>query len=260
MAALARCSVALVLALAASACGGSVEQGGAGATGGVGATAGVGATGGGGTGAGAGTGGSGAFAGAGGGGAGGASCTDFADQSAPGPVTIRIVNQLPKPIYLGGGNTCSPEPVYDLQGPSGPVPMFAGGCGNTCEALQQHGDWCADACLIPPVIVIAPGGSYDTSWTGNTYETLSMPLACYFEPQYAPPTCGRRLEAPAGTYGAFVTAADSISCNDVAICSCTPSAQGSCEIPYGASLSGSTLSTKTSFAMPGASLVVLTFQ
>jgi len=138
--------------------------------------------------------------------------------------------------------------------------MNAGGCGNSCQALQQHGDWCMDACLIPPVVVIDPGGSYDTTWSGTTFESQNMPKECYFEPQLVPTTCDRRVIAQSGAYGAVVTAATALICNDVALCDCTPSAQGSCEIPYGAELSGTTLAAKTSFEMPGASLVVLTFQ
>jgi hypothetical protein len=258
--------VALMSAALMVGCGGSTIEpagsgGAAGASGAGGGTGGAAASGGaagyGGHGA---TGGSGAMGGS--AGTGGMSCHDFEDESAPPQgVTIRLVNKRPTPIYLGDPQAnCGPVPPYTLNGPTGPVRMFAGGCGNTCEALQQHPDYCAGACMIPPVVVINPGGYYDAGWAGMTFVSTNMPTACYYDKQYAPPTCDRRLVAPAGSYDALARAWTELVCLDVGICSCEPGPTGSCEIPYYANPSGTQIETQAAFEMPSASLVTLTFE
>ncbi|MBK7584637.1 MAG: hypothetical protein IPI67_31185 [Myxococcales bacterium] len=251
-----RWSLVCFFALAPMACGGSTsEDSAAGGSSGTGGSSGSGGAGGaGGSGGIAGTGGSG------GGGAGGGSCADFADDVAPDTITIRFQNARATPIYMGGDSNCSPDPLFDLEGPSGSVQLLASGCGNTCEKLQQQGDWCPDACLLPPVVVINPGGSYDKAWDGTSFVPEKMPTSCYFEPKYAPPLCDRKIVAPAGAYGAIATAATAIACTDLGICPCVPNANGSCEIPYGAAIAGETITAKTSFDMPSAKLVVITFQ
>jgi hypothetical protein len=182
------------------------------------------------------------------------------DQIPPPQVfTLRLVNGRPEAIYLGGGNDCGPNDLVQLHGPNGPIRFRAGGCGHTCEALQQHGDWCADACMIPPVIVIEPGGHYDTSWNGTTFEAFEMPESCYFEPEFAPATCDRQLIAPAGDYTATAEAFSALACTDVGICPCQAGPSGSCEIPYGATPAGDPIATKTTFLFPSESLVEITF-
>jgi hypothetical protein len=250
---------ALLLLGSLTACGGSSTSD-PGASGGAGGSGGSGASGGS-----SGSGGSAGTAGttggsAGVGGTGGQSCEDFLDQIPPPEgVTLRLVNATNQPIYLGGENNCGPNDLFQLQGPNGAIRLRAGGCGHTCEALQQHGDWCADACMLPPVVLIAPGGHYDTSWSGTTFEPFDMPESCYFEPQFAPPTCDRQLIAPAGDYLATSQAFGELLCTDVGICPCIPGPTGSCEIQYGATPTGESIAGKASFAFPSESLIELTF-
>jgi hypothetical protein len=253
-------SLAIACATLAVGCGGSSTSDGN--TGGSGATAGTG-----GSGASAGTGGSGASAGTGGSGAsagsgGGVSCDDFKDESSAGTVTFRLTNARPTPIYLGGGNGCGPAELYGLEGPAGLVQKYANGCGNTCEMLQHQGDYCAGggACQIPSVVMIAPGGHYDTTWAALDYVTQNMPLSCYFEPQYAPPTCSQRVAAQAGTYTVSSTAMTDLDCLDVGICPCIPDASGSCEIPYSGTPSGTSVDAATKFELTGTQMVEVTFQ
>ncbi len=231
-------------------CGGSSTSDGN--TGGNGAAAGTG-----GSGASAGTGGSGATAGSGG----SVSCDDFQDESSAGTVTLRLTNARPTAIYLGGGNGCGPAQLYTLEGPAGPVAMYANGCGNTCEMLQHQGDYCAGggACQMPSVVMIAPGGHYDATWTALDFVTENMPLSCYFEPQYAPPTCSRRIAAEAGTYTVSSTAMTELDCLDVGICPCIPDASGSCEIPYSGTPTGTAVVAASSFVLKGTQTVEVEF-
>jgi hypothetical protein len=245
----------LVSASLAAACGGSTSQDSStGGSGGGGAVAG-GGMGGGGAVAGGGTGGGGAVAGGGSGGT--PSCESFADETPPGAITVRLKNTKPYPIYVGGGTDCGGKPLFTLSDAGGPVQMFAGGCGNTCEKLQKHGDWCPDACMIPPVVMIQPGGHYDDVWSGTTFEELKMPKSCYFEPEFAGASCSRRIVAPAGAYAALAVGGTAVTCLDVGICSCKPDANGACEIMYGGDVSGDPVPGKVAFQLPGASLVVI---
>lgn len=246
-----RLLIAALVSTVTLACGGSTSQdsstgGSAGSGGSTGGTAGTGGA----------TGGTAGISG----GTGGASCDGYEDETPPGSVTLRYQNATGAPIYLGGGNTCDPTPLFDLDGPDGPVQLMASGCGHTCEALQSHGNYCAGACMMPPVIMIAPGGHYDETWLGTVYELETMPEKCYFEPDFAPTSCDRRVIAPKGSYAAVVQAGSTLSCYDSSTCSCTPDASGSCQIPYGGTPDGKQLAAKASFEMPGASLVTITFQ
>jgi len=245
-----RLLIAAFLSAATFACGGSTLQdsstdGSAGSGGSTGGSAGAGGS----------TGGA-----AGSGGTGGAACDGYEDQTPPGSVTLRYQNKTSGPIYLGGGNTCDPTPLFELNGPEGPVQLIAGGCGHTCEALQTHGNYCAGACMMPPVIFIAPGGHYEEKWSGSVFVSEAMPKECHFEPEFAPPTCDRRVIAPKGSYAAMVQAGVTLTCYDSSTCSCTPDASGSCQIPYGGTPDGTKVAAKASFEMPGASLVTITFQ
>lgn len=242
-----RILIALLCAGASLACGGSTSQDSS--TGGSPGTGG----------ASGGAGGVGGSAGSSGGSA-GASCDDFADETPPGAITFRYQNATSVPIYLGGSGTCYPVPLYELAGPHGPVPVQAGECGHTCQALQTHGNYCTDACMLPPVVMIIPGGHYEESWSGATHQPAEMPPACYFEPEFAPKTCDRRLVAPEGSYAVAVHAGTELTCLDVGICGCQPDAKGSCKIPHGGSSDAKPLTAKASFTMPGASVVVVTFE
>jgi hypothetical protein len=87
-----------------------------------------------------------------------------------------------------------------------------------------------------------------------------MPLGCYFDQSFAPATCDQQIIAPAGPYVASARAGTDLVCLDVGVCSCTPDASGSCEIPYGGSIAGELIDAKATFDFPTASLVTVTFQ
>jgi hypothetical protein len=182
---------------------------------------------------------------------------DFLDDPLPiNPVTIRIKNAKNVPIYLGGDTgSCGPTEMYGIADPSGPLALHAGGCGYTCEALQQHDDVCPDSCFLPPTIYIAPGGTYEETWSGTSFPTAQMPSECYFNPEYAYDSCYQRTAVPTGAYVATAVASDQLTCLDVGICSCEPDAKGSCQIPYGGSPSGQMLEGKVSFTMPATGVV-----
>lgn len=234
---LTRCCLAL--ALFVFACGGSTDQD---------ASPGGGAAG---TGGGAGSGGT--------AGTGGAACADYLDQSGQ-EVTVRIKNETSAPVFMGGSNDCGPVEVFAVKDPTGAdVKLFAGGCGHTCEALQQHGNYCTGACMMPALIRIDPGGHYDRKWSGTVFEQKQMPSECYVDLNTAMDSCEQRVAAPAGDYGFFTSAATSASCNGGS-CDCAPNAAGSCEIAGGGQLGTTLMSAAAKLAFPSESLVELSLQ
>lgn len=239
----ARVLLVFLLTSLVPACGGSTRQDGS--TGGSAGSAGTGATGGGGLGGGSGGAGS-------GGTGGGVSCAGYEDQTPPAGVTVRLQNATGKTLFVGGGDLCGPAAVFEIAG----IKLFPNDC-NTCEKLQQQSGICPDACMLPPTIMIVPGGHYDAAWSGATFEQLAMPKSCYFEPELAQSTCERRVLAKAGAYTVNASASYSVACDDLGPCSCTPGPDGSCEIPYGASPANEDVFGKALLQMPGTSMVVI---
>lgn len=247
--------LALALALGSFlvACGGSTDADGT-STGGAAGSGGAGGS----VGGAGGAGGSGGSGGGAGGGA-GTACDDFLDQAGKA-VTVRIRNATSGPLYMGGGSDCGPNEVYAVtDGGGGPVKLFAGGCGHTCEALQQHGNYCTGACMMPPLIRIEPGGHYDRKWSGTIFQQQHMPTDCYVDLNTAMDSCEQQVTAPAGSYTFSTSAATSATCNGGS-CDCTPDAAGACEIPSGGQLGGGTLSAKAVLGYPADPLVELSLQ
>lgn len=232
------------------ACGGSSNSDGAGGSAASGGSSGSGgATGGGGS------------AGAGAGGSGGAiKCTDYLSETSPNTVTMIISNTRTTPVYVGDPSaSCGPVQLFRLTDPSGKgVPNFASGCGNDCEALQQHDNYCSGACLMPALIRIGPGGSYQKVWPGTTFRAADMPESCWFTPQAAASGCDQRFVAETGDYSLEVSIWTDANCNG-APCDCQPDASGSCEVTGGGQPTGSELSGTSSFAFPKESSVTVSF-
>lgn len=259
---LARGSILLIVALSSFACGGSTDAD-TNSTGGA-AGSGGGGTGGGGAGGTSGSGGDGGGGMGGGGmggvaGAGGSACGDFLDQSGT-PVSVKITNKTSAPVFMGGSNGCGPIEVFSITDASGKtVAQMAGGCGHTCEALREHGNYCSGACMVPPLVRINPGGSYLAQWAGTVFEPAPMPSECYKDQNGVMDSCYRELAAPAGGYGFAASAATQATCNGGS-CDCPPDASGSCQITGGGTLGGSTLSASAKLSLPGSGSIELLFQ
>lgn len=167
----------------------------------------------------------------------GTQCEGFEDTTERADVTVSIRNATAAPIYLTGLG-CDADidlRLYDEDDQR--IDFRAGVCHFTCEELQQSEAICAADCAIPPIVMIAPGGSYDMPWDGTIHRPAQMPESCYLNPEYATQGCDRRTVAPAATYQFEVSAHDDSWCplDQPGACTCTPDASGSCtfEQPYG---------------------------
>ena len=158
-------------------------------------------------------------------------CGPYDDQAAEAEVLVRVHNQGTEPIYLGGSGcgTWIDLLLADAQGTD--LTWRVDSCTFTCEELRREGDFaCAAGCAMPPTYMVAPGGYYETSWSGTYLSQEPMPSDCYGGVDH-PTTCQQQIVAPAGSYSVTVNVWDQVSC-DVDPCTCTPDAQGSCPLDY----------------------------
>ena len=196
-------------------------------------------------------------------GGGGESCDAYLDEApAAAPVTLRFRNERAEAIYLGSQIGCGVLVPFTLRDASGAVlPWHLDGCGFTCETSQDFSGGCAADCAIPPVFLIAPGGHHDLTWTGVVVETVDMPQACYAEGG-ASETCERRVNPAAGSYEVTGEAFTEVTGCDPSqgACTCEPSAEGSCQLDYTATISGAPITTVATLAYPDQGMIEIVFQ
>ncbi len=159
----------------------------------------------------------------------GPSCQSFEDEPLPGAVVATVRNEGSAPIFLTGVG-CSFDIELSVTDPDGTDRVWKNGdCAFTCEDLQDNAGVCAAACAIPPVIMIAPGGSYDIEWNGALLEDAEMPEGCFFEPQSpGPQACYQRRVAVDGDYTLSTNVWPEVfDFDDV---KCNPGPKGSCQL------------------------------
>jgi hypothetical protein len=170
--------------------------------------------------------------GSGGSGGAGPQCEGFDDTTERTDVTVTLRNERAEPVFLTGLG-CESDIDLRLYDDDGERMGFRGGaCHFTCEDLQETDGVCAADCAAPPIVMIAPGGSYELAWSGTVLAPEEMPSSCYYSPEWAAETCDLRAPAPAGTYRFEVTGYDDSWCplDEPGACNCTPNADGNCNV------------------------------
>jgi hypothetical protein len=191
-------------------------------------------------------------------------CDDYREQAPTQSVTVTIRNEGATPIYLGSTG-CSTAIDVLLQDAAGqPRDWQPNQCFFSCELLQESSDWgCTADCPQPPLIFVAPGGSYETSWSGTYREQVAMPAACYAgaNPVDASDnTCAQTVVATAGDYTLTVNAWDELQGCENATCGCTPDVNGSCKLEtYEAWLDGEPRSASATVSYPSANTIDVVF-
>lgn len=152
----------------------------------------------------------------------GGSCEDL-KPSPPQTVDLRLINNRPDPIFVGGG--CGSALRLERVGQQS---RFA---ADTCDMPTcdnaLDGD-CAMACAacVPGVLRIEPGMSYDASWSGTLFEAADISQTCSGQ---CTTNCWQELAAPEGDYrmlaDVFVECPESLD-----DCSCPPGASEPCFI------------------------------
>jgi hypothetical protein len=113
--------------------------------------------------------------------------------------------------------------------------------------------------MVPTLIRVDPGGYLETQWSGTVFDSREMPVDCYVDLNTASASCRQRVGAPAGEY-AFATSAGTSATCDGKSCDCTPGPSGSCEVPSGGQIGGSTLKATAKLVLPADTLVELEIQ
>lgn len=160
-------------------------------------------------------------------------CEEFLNKPITGPeVVVTIENQRDVAVFVLPGPACTSDPLLDLGGPGGDSLVFrATICDYTCNEQFEGTCLCAADCALAPTIRIEAGGKFTYTWDGGVYTGVQPPEACFT--QDCGPGCNRNEPAPAGDY-VFATqvGADVMGCVDTPdLCTCTPNADGWCELP-----------------------------
>jgi hypothetical protein len=166
-------------------------------------------------------------------------------------------------VYLGGGSGCGPIPLFALRGPDGAALTWArGDCTFECSELMDISADCPAICQIPPVVLIAPGGTYEIPWSGTVLRSVDMPGTCTYESTSGTVSCLMEEEAPQGDLQLLAVAGSEAMLSDcgAADCSCTPDVSGSCVIDSGGTVSGEAVEASATLASPGETSVDIVFE
>ena len=178
------------------------------------------------------------------GGAGDACATYAAAAPAVTAVTVRLVNQTGKPLYLGQTQPgCGDGVSFTVKDGAGTVLHHALAiCEPTCANMLQRSCACAADCAMPTVTLVADAGAASLVWKGSIYTATKMPAACYADGQCAASECLVEGAPPAGplTFGAsaYTTAS---GCQQSDSCTCTPDASGTCQVEGASTVTGTKL-------------------
>ncbi len=182
----------------------------------------------------------------------GAVCAGFEDTTQTTDVAVTVRNDGASPIYITGlGCDASVDlRLYDANDQL--LAYRERVCQFTCSELQETDAVCAADCALPPVVMIAPGGTYELAWNGTVLDAVGMPPGCYLSPDLAGDTCEQRVVAPAGEYALEITAYDGSFCplDMEGACECEPDATGSCTVDIYMEVSGEGRTGRTALSFP----------
>ncbi len=187
-------------------------------------------------------------------------CEAFLDEEAP-VVTIRFTNASAQPLFVGSQVFCADPPPFTLLNANGEVLDIDGsGCGTSCENMQENGlITCPDVCQVPAVHMIAPGGHFDAKWNGTLKKPVVMPASCVQGGAEEAQSCIQRVTAPRSLYTVEAQAfTEAFGCGpDGDMCTCTPSADGSCQVPATGFVSGFIFPEKATLNYPDVPMIEL---
>ena len=130
-------------------------------------------------------------------------------------------------------------------------------CGLTCEELQtEPRAFCTAACAAPRIVAIEPGGAFPLEWAGTLHNQREMPEACFAD-SFGGTTCDQITAAAAGNYTASMEVFGEISCPEDADCTCTPNAEGFCDVEMLFDPPQNGVAISSDFSLPESETVVL---
>ena len=170
-------------------------------------------------------------------------CEAFFATTSPAPThaptEISIRNASAQPIYLrahtpGGGAVGFRAQMVSLTplGASEPLITAPNDCDFPCAAFDnpECGNACSDAGFPPGPILLQPGATYKGAWSGQFFGQVTLPDRCLPTACASGQKCGRWLDAAPGDFSATIAAATAWNCVDPMMCTCTPNADGWCQL------------------------------
>lgn len=193
-------------------------------------------------------------------------CEAFFAASTPAPThaaaEISVRNDSAQAIYLraytpgGGAVGFRAETVAIVPlGTSKPLITAPNECDFPCALYDnpECGNACSDSGLPPGPILLQPGATYKAAWSGLHFAAVTLPDRCLPAACEPGQTCGRWLNATPGDYSALVVVSPSWECADPMTCTCTPNADGWCQVDGFAAQGGPTdpIPLATTLTFPG---------
>jgi hypothetical protein len=187
-------------------------------------------------------------------------CGAFVPEVTASPATVRLANATNENLFLGlPVMGCSEDFRFSIEAEEGVVlaPRLAY-CGFSCEQLQTgQCAICPPACPFNPVVMLAPGGSFDVAWPGSVVTLETMPAACIDEGCLPARPCAVE-RTPPETLTFKAVAYPGANCGVNACPLCTPQGSGSCMLPDALTTTGTARTVSATWSR-GQPMVTLTF-
>lgn len=156
-------------------------------------------------------------------------CEDPSDVGIGPAVAVHLRNNGDVDLFVEVLGGCSGAAPYVLRdGGDKVVQSKSDVCPTPCRIVLEGGDCgCSDVGVCQVAVVrIAPGGVYDSAWSGAVHGWVTPPAECL--PDGCGGTvCATETQAPAGSYTLASRHSRSIPC-DLDQCACEPSSEGWC--------------------------------
>jgi hypothetical protein len=145
-------------------------------------------------------------------------CEEFPDEAGT-EVEIVVTNQRSGPIYIGSRQSlCNVKNQFSVVDAAANVLKIETDSCFTCGDLATKGA-CVYSCGRSPLNRVLPGASFTLRWSGTTFQTQSIAVACRSS---WPETCPQEKAVPSGTYVVHVVASSAVGCyaTELGDCKC----------------------------------------
>lgn len=178
-------------------------------------------------------------------------CEAFFATMTPAPthaeLGLTVRNGSAAPIFLrahtpGGGAVGFRAQTFEISrlGAEDPLITAPNDCDFPCALFDNAdcGNACSDAGFPPGPILIQPGATFKGAWSGLHFAQVEVPSRCLPEACSTGLQCGRWLNAAPGDFTATIAVATAWNCVDPMTCTCTPNADGWCQLDSSAAQGG----------------------
>jgi len=153
-------------------------------------------------------------------------CLPAYDEPPGSETVITLRNDTADVLFVGiGGCTLVPFAMFDAADAS--VGWQSSDCAISCEDVLVDQCFYCGPCEGPSLLRLAPGESWDRTWSGRRFDQVDFPSGCVDQP--CEPTCERAALAEAGAYTLRAQARLDCGAADPSACEC-PDGAGTCAL------------------------------